>query len=91
MIFCVLKKKMKLYNYAIRTYRVYIVRRILLLIFTLILTFLEITSSIPDIPKNKTMWGALFDIGFASVVIVAFIHNVIENKTYFRFKGRSSE
>ena len=69
---------MKLYNYVIRTYRVYIVRRVILLIFTLILTFLEITSSIPDISKNKTIGGVLFDIGFAGVVIVAFIYNVIE-------------
>ena len=69
---------MKLYNYVIRTYRVYIVRRVILLIFTLILTFLEITSSIPDISKIKTIGGVLFDIGFAGVVIVAFIYNVIE-------------
>lgn len=69
---------MKLYNYAIRTYRVYIIRRFFKLFLTTIFFLFEIIIVAPEILKNKTVGGFLFDAGVFGVVIVAFIHNAIE-------------
>lgn len=69
---------MKLYNYAIRTYRVFIIRRFFKLFLTTIFFLFEMIIVAPEILKNKTVGGFLFDAGVFGVVIVAFTHNIIE-------------
>ena len=67
---------MKLYNYAIRTYRVYVIRRIFLLILTLVLEPLVIIMMLPD--EEETVLMRITSIIFGIVANIAFMYNIIE-------------
>jgi len=67
---------MKLYNYLIRTYRVYIIRRIFLLILTLVMEPVGIIIMLPD--EEETVLLSIMGIIWGIAVNIAFIYNIIE-------------
>ena len=71
---------MKLYNYIVRTYRVYIIRRFLLLLLSVMFLPLGIMAVMSLGEENETVFGMFFDMAVFVASIVLFIHNVIETR-----------